>query len=155
MNQPKLKLDLKKLANSELVANLSKHLTTYEKRVKGLVSEFDLKSRDARQKGQEQIDKLAGQFKRSRNELEKRVSSLLHQEGQRLNQGVNDLFNYLKSIAKSEKLGKKSAAPTKKKASKGDASSATKKNATRKPRGRKESHVAASATGTAASPAGA
>lgn len=107
MNQPKLKLDLKALANSELMGSLSKHLNTYEKKVKKLVNDFDLKSRDARHKGQLQLDKLANQFKKTRSDLEKRVTGLLHAEGQRLNQGVSELFNYLKSIAKNEKLEKK------------------------------------------------
>ena len=133
------KLDLKKLANSELVGSLTKHLTQYEGKLKKLLNEFDLKSREARSKGQKQIDKVSQQFRQTRGDLEKRVTNLLHQEGKRLNEGVNDLVNYLKSVAKSEKLVMKASA-TKRKPSKGqggDHGTSAKRAQPRKPRARK------------------
>ena len=132
MKPSMLKLDLKAIANSELVGNLSKHLTAYEKKVKELVNDFDLKSRDARAKGQRQLDKLAGQFKKTRTELEKRVTGLLHIEGQRLNQGVSELFNYLKNIAKNEKLDMKPSSSKKKTTKAANGSYTAKKTSTKR-----------------------
>ncbi len=133
MPQPKLKLDLKKLAESELAQSLSRHLNSYEVRVKRLVKDFDVKSREARDKGQKQLDKFAGQLKRTRTGLEKRVSTLYHHESQRLNQGVNELFNYLKSIAKSEKLiARAPSSPKKKSRANASDTSTAKKSSTKK-----------------------
>jgi hypothetical protein len=113
MTQPKLKLDLKKLSKSELVENLSRHLSAYEDRWKKVLRDFDVKSRDARDRSREQWDKFSRQLKDRRVELEKRVTNTFQVESKRLsrqiNQGANELFNYLKSIAKNEKLTARAA----------------------------------------------
>lgn len=102
--QDRWKADWKRLAGSPLVGNLSKHLNAYEGKVKKLVRDFDLKSRDARETSRKQIDKFTIQLKRTRTEVEKKVTVLLNEEGQRLNKAMAELFNYLKSMAKNEKL---------------------------------------------------
>src|SRR5580765_6397819 len=101
LNPEKLRSELKRLANSELVSGISKQLNVYEKKVKDLVNNFDTKSREARGKSREQLDKFATQLKRTRTDVEKRVRDLLTQEGQRLNKGMGELVNYLKSMANS------------------------------------------------------
>jgi hypothetical protein len=139
-NNPKLKLDLKKLANSELALSLARHLDGYEKRVKEFVKEFDVKSRDARTKGQKQLDKFAGQLKRTRTDLEKRVATLFHEESRQLNQRVNELVNYLKRVTKSEKLKPESSSSKKKetaKAQSSDSPKTVKKTTARKTKAKK------------------
>ena len=125
----KLKLDLKRLANSALANNLTKHLNEYESKVKEMVHGFDLKSRHAREKSRKRLDEFAKQLKRTRGDLEKRVSALVSQEGIRLNKRVGELFNYLKSVAGNEKLSFR-AAPSKKKKTK--SASKTKKSSPKK-----------------------
>ena len=147
MTQPKLKLDLKNLSKKELVENLSKHLTAYEERWKQLMKEFDVKSRDARERSRTQWERFSKQIRDRRSELEKRVTDLFQQETQKLsrqiNQGANELFNYLKSIAKNEKLEAKSTPKSgvKKKGSRasGDVQASGKKKASAKAGGRKSS----------------
>lgn len=99
----KLKIDLKQLFTSQQVENLSKHLTTYEKRVKELVKELDLKSRDARDKSKERLAHFTSQVRKTSTDIEKNVKDLLNQEGKVLNQKVTELVTYLKSLASNEK----------------------------------------------------
>lgn len=117
--QTKLKLDLKRLANSALATNLSRHLKDYEAKVKKVVHGFDLKSRDARAKSKKQLDQFAVQLKKTRGQIEKKVVTLAQEEGERLNKRVVELVNYLKSVAGNEKIASRSAQPGKKKTSKG------------------------------------
>jgi hypothetical protein len=115
----KFKVDLKKLMNKPQVENLSKHLTEYDHKVKELVKELNLKSRDAREKGKVQLDRFTAQVQKTRTDVEKNVKTLLQQEGKVLNQKVNELVTYLKGLAANEK--KAAAAPvetTKKKTAK-------------------------------------
>ena len=143
--QEKLKLDLKRLANSALANNLSKHLNEYESKVKEMVHGFDLKSRYAREKSRKRLDEFAKQLKKTRGDLEKRVSTLVNQEGVRLNKRVTELFNYLKSVAGNEKIGLRAAPSKKKKASKASTQSANKtKKTSSKKRSDSASHAGAS-----------
>lgn len=99
---------------------LSHGLGGYEKRVKSMVKELDLKSRDARVKSREQLDRFAKQLKTTRSQLEKRVVTLVHSETERLNKGLNELVTYLKTLSKQEK---KKAAKSKSGGAKKSASS--------------------------------
>lgn len=130
-----LKADLKKIANSALVSNLSKQFNSYENRVRKFVTEFDLKSREARTRSRKQIDQFADQLQKTRKEVEKRVTKVIEKEGKRLNGRATVLFNYLKSVAKNEKLAQK-AASAKKGASKARSrATSTTKRAKRKTNG--------------------
>jgi hypothetical protein len=142
----KFKVDLKQWMNSPQVENLSKHLTDYEKRVKELVKELNLKSRDAREKGKVQLDRFTTQVQKTRTDVEKNVKTLLQQEGKVLNQKLNELVTYLKGLAANEK---KAAAPV---AETGKKKSAPKSGAKKAaaPRARaKKSTAEASASGQA------
>lgn len=99
----KLKVDLKQWLKSPQVENLSKHLTTYEKRAKELVKELELKSRDAREKSREQLARFTTQVRKTGIEVEKNVKDLLAQEGKVLNQKLNELVTYVKGLANNEK----------------------------------------------------
>lgn len=81
---------------------LSDYLGTYEKKVRKIVKELDLKSRDARSKSREKLDHFASQLKTTRGEFEKRVLTLVNHEAERLNKGFNDLVSYLKTLSKQE-----------------------------------------------------
>lgn len=105
---------------------LSDYLGTYEKKVRKIVKELDLKSRDARKKSGEQLDRFTNQLKSTRGEFEKRVVTLVNHEAERLNKGFNDLVSYLKTLSKQEaalkakgkgkKAGAKKSASSKKSA---------------------------------------
>lgn len=125
MLQTRLKTDLKRLTNSPVVGNLSKQFSAYEEKVRRFVRDFDLKSREARDTGRRRLDEFTTQLRHRRGEVEKKMTRLLNEEGKRLNQRVGELVNYLKSLAKNEKLKVKgkSTAP-KRKASKAKSDSA-------------------------------
>jgi len=144
MSEARFKLDLKQLANSALVHNLSEHLTQYEKQVKKLVHEFDLRSRDAREKSRVKLDRFANQIKRTRADLEKRVTGLLHLEGKRINEGLTNVLEYLKNVTQTETVVEK-AAPLKRAASK-LAVSAMAMKASVKTRGKKSTKKATRST---------
>jgi hypothetical protein len=91
--ESKLKIDLKRLADSALANNLSKHLNEYEAKVKEMVRDFDLKSREARDKSRERLDRFLAQLKQTRGDLEKKVTDIAHVEGERLNKRVSELVN--------------------------------------------------------------
>ena len=110
MLQEILKADLKKIANSTVVSNLSKQFNQYEHRVKKFVNEFDLRSREARDRSRQQIDQFTNQLQKTRKQVEKRVTQVIEKEGKRLNGRATELFNYLKSVAKNEKIALKAAA---------------------------------------------
>ncbi len=106
MSALKIRNELNRLANLQVVSQFSKQLGSYEKKVKGLVKGFDVKSREARVKGLKQMDAFASQVKKVRGQLEKRVREVLNKETDRLNEGLTELFKYLKTVSKSEKLTK-------------------------------------------------
>lgn len=118
MLQTKLRSDLKRIANSALVGNLSKQFNLYEDRVKKFVKDFDLRSQEARQRSRHQIDQFTNHLQKTRKQVEKRVTNVIEKEGKRLNGRATVLFNYLKSMAKNEKLAQKAGASTKKSAPK-------------------------------------
>jgi len=94
---------LKNFLESKWNDSVSKQLNIYEKKVKDLVKDLDLKSRDAREKSREQLDAFTHQVKKTRTDLEKRIVTLVNQETKRLNVGLNELVSYLKSLSHSEK----------------------------------------------------
>lgn len=97
-------IDIKGLLDSRWVQGVSKQVNTYEKKVKGLVKDLDLKTRDAREKSQKQLDRFTVQIKKTRGQLEARVVEVVNQEAARLNKGFVELVTYLKSLANNETL---------------------------------------------------
>lgn len=111
MPRPNLKFDFKQLSNlgsqlpksaSSMLGRFSDQLNGYEKRVRGIVKEIDVKSRDAREKSAQRLDRFAQHVKKTRNNVEKRVVSLVNTEGKRLNKRVNELVDYLRGISVAE-----------------------------------------------------
>ena len=107
-------IDLKGLLNSRLLKSewfggLSKQLTDYEKKVKTVVHELDLKSRDARVKSRKQLDQFASQVRKTKVELEKTVVALVNKEAQKLTKGFNELVGYLKVLSQREEILAKKA----------------------------------------------
>ena len=140
MGQNNLMVDLKGFLQSEFVTGISKQLNAYEKKVKVLVKDLNLKSQEARDKSRLQLDNFAEQIKKTTNEVEKKVVTVVNQEVHRLNKGFNELVTYLKSVALQEKaavvkavsakkLAKKPAVATR--PSKGKKTSGSKKNRVR------------------------
>ena len=103
MSQMQL-IDIKGILGSRLVQGVSKQVNTYEKKVRGLVKDLDLRTRDAREKSQKQLDKFAVQVKKTRSQLETRLVEVVNQEAVRLNKGFSELVTYLKSLANNETL---------------------------------------------------
>lgn len=102
MFQERLMADIKKFVNSPFAKSLSKQFVTYEGKVKKLMHEFDIKSQPARVRGRKQIDKFTKQLRKTRTEIEKKVSSLVNREVQDLNGRITDLVRYLKAVALKE-----------------------------------------------------
>lgn len=131
--QSLIKTDLKRLMGSPFFGNLTRQFNDYEGRVRRLVKDFDLKSRQARIKSIERIEKINDQIQEARLKVEKKVKSVLQDEGERFNRRVRDLVRYLNTISTVEniapppaakkaqatsRLGKSSRANLKKQASK-------------------------------------
>ncbi len=110
------------LRNSDWLQGVSKQWTGYEKRLKSVVQDLDLKSRDARDKSRKQLDAFAHQLQKTRVDVEKKVTHLINYEAGRINQGFNELVTYLKSLSLNEKLAK----PVSKKSSKSRSASGSK-----------------------------
>lgn len=98
----KLTEDLKKLANSQVVVPLTKQLNAYEKKARGLMKEFDLRSKDAREKGKARFDELLVQLKKTRTDVETKVRALIEEESKRLNGRVQELFETLRSVGQTD-----------------------------------------------------
>lgn len=120
--QTKLKKTLSDLPSrfpksAELLHHFSKQLTHYEDQIKDLVEDWDLKSREAREKSQAQLDKVLNQIKKTRVDLEKRVTKLVTVEKKRINTNLNDLMSFIKSVSRKEKVAPKKKTVGKKTAS--------------------------------------
>lgn len=115
MTRKNLKIDLKRFSKSEWIGGFTKQLNSYEKKVTRFVNDLDLKTREARERSKKHLDRFADHVQKTRDKVEKKIVSLLNQEAKRLNQKIAELFNYLKPIAKDEKLSVK---PVSKKVSK-------------------------------------
>ena len=99
----------------------------YEQKVQDVVKDFDLRGKEARKKGEKQLDKWMSQLKTSRTTLEKKISTLVNTEGAKLSKAFNEL---VKNVKKAETVVKAKAKPMAKTASKVTASaSASKKKA--------------------------
>lgn len=97
-------IDFKEVLKSPWVNRVSKQVATYEKRLRVLVNDLDLKSREAREKSKQRLDEFQTQVKRTRSDVEKRVVTLVNEEAVRLNKHFADVLSYLKSLANREKL---------------------------------------------------
>lgn len=129
---------------------LSGYLGGYEKKMRSLVKDLDLKSRDARSKSREQLDRFANQIKTTRGELEKRVVTIVNHEADRLNKGFNELVTYLKALSQQEQASAKRSKKAKpamsaKKKTSGKKVSTKSTSAPRRPR-KKSSSQASSAS---------
>lgn len=102
MTKNDVKAELKKLANSQLARNLSQHIRNYEKRLSKLVRELDLKTHDVREQGMVRLKKLNAELKKTRTDLEKRVRSILNEEGKHLTQRLTNVVEKLSNLAKTE-----------------------------------------------------
>lgn len=102
MTKKDVKAELKKLADSQLARNLSGHIRNYEKRLSKLVRELDLKTHDVREKGTARLKKLNSELKKTRTDLEKRVRSILNEEGKHLTQKLTNVVEKLSALAKTE-----------------------------------------------------
>jgi hypothetical protein len=109
MVSEKVKSELKRFLSAKQVEELSKQFEVYEKRVRQAVKQFDLKGREAKAKGQVQLDKFTSQVKRRGQELEKQFKSLVNQESKVLNQGLHDLFSYFKTLTQTGSATKANA----------------------------------------------
>lgn len=97
-----IKVDFSKWANHPSINQLTRQITTYEKRVSSLVKGFDLKGREARKRSRKQLDKVLVQLKQTRANVEKKVTQLVNVEGKKLNKRVNELVSYLKVVSRKE-----------------------------------------------------
>lgn len=113
----KVKAELRRFLNAKQVEDLSKQLDVYEKRVRQAVKQMDVRGREAKALGQKQLDKFTKQVKATGTQIEKQFSSLVKSEGKTLNKGLNDLFGYLRKLAKN-KAPSKAKASVKKRAPK-------------------------------------
>lgn len=138
MAQRNLMVDLKGILQSEFVSGISKQLNVYEKKVKELVKDLNLRSVEAREKSRQQLDLFAEQIKKTRDEVEKKVVTVVNLETQRLNKGVTDLVSYLKTVAKHEKTAAKTVS---KKSTKAKAPTKSTNKSGAKAKGRKSRAV--------------
>lgn len=111
MTTNKLTEDLKKLANAQVFIPLTKQLNVYEKKARGLIKEFDLRSREARDKSRARLDDFLVQLKKTRTEVESKVRSLYEEESKRINARVNDLLETIRTVAQPDSAPTKAAAP--------------------------------------------
>lgn len=102
MVAPKLRSDLKKLAQIKSIDQLKKQLVGYEKRVLEIVRDVDLKGREARRKGEQKINQFAEQLRRQSTGIEKQVRVLVAKERERLNEGIFELVTQLRKLSGSE-----------------------------------------------------
>ncbi len=122
------KFDFKKIASTPWVANLTKQFNSYESRVKKLVKELDLKGKEARTVGRDQLVRFTDQLQKTRTQVEKKVTVLINEEGKKINDRVTELFKYLKTMANNveKPAGKKGS--SQKKSSKVKSTAAKKKS---------------------------
>jgi hypothetical protein len=97
-----LKVDFSKWASHPSINQLTKQITTYEKRVSTLVKDFDLKGREARERSRKKLDKVLGHLKQTRSKVEKKVTHLVTLEGKKLNKKVNELLDYVNQMSRQE-----------------------------------------------------
>ena len=97
------KFDFSNLVKSPWMTELNRYVSKYEKQAKELISELDRKSRQARSNGVHNLEKLTAQILKVRQELEKKVTELAQKESIRVNEVLNELLEYVRSIAKSDK----------------------------------------------------
>lgn len=124
------KFDFTNLVKSLWVTELNRYISKYEKRAKKLISELDRKSRQARNKGIHNLEKLTAQVLKVRQELEKKVTELAQKESKRVNEGLSELLEYVRSIAKADK-----PLPSKRPVKRSAAGKTPKSSAARKPGG--------------------
>lgn len=113
-----LKVEIQKLVNSQFLKEFTKQLNGYEKKVKGMVSDLDLRSRDARKKSRRQLNVFQKRLKRTRKDVEKTVRSLVNQESKLLNKSLGELKIALKQLSEQEQKAKKTAKRPKRKTAK-------------------------------------
>jgi DNA anti-recombination protein RmuC len=98
MLEKRLKEELNKLSQSQLGQVFREQLKNYEVKVKDVVKDLNSKSKEAREKGRKQLEKLTVQLNTSRTGLEKKVLQLVNQETKKLNKSCQELFNYIEKL---------------------------------------------------------
>jgi flagellar motor component MotA len=98
MLEKRLKEELKKLSQSQLGQVFREQLKNYEVKVKDVVKDLNSKSKEAREKGRKQLEKLTVQLNTSRTGLEKKVLQLVNQETKKLNKSCQELFSYIEKL---------------------------------------------------------
>ena len=102
--------DLKKFVGDDFTKNLKTTFNTYEKKVQDIVKDIDVKGKEAKKKGEVQIDKWVKQLKKSRTEIEKRVSVLVNDEAKKLSKSFGEVVKNLRGISAAEMSATKPAA---------------------------------------------
>lgn len=109
----------KKWVETDLSKNLKSTLNTYEQKVQGVVKDLDLRGKKARKKGEVHLEKWVKQLKRSRTDVEKRITTLVNGEATKLTRTFNDVMKNLRALSHSDKTDQKdtkvdykAAAPT-------------------------------------------
>lgn len=98
MLEKRLKEELNKLSQSQLGQVFREQLKNYEVKVKDVVKDLNSKSKDVREKGRKQLEKLTDQLNTTRTGLEKKVLQLVNQETKKLNKSCQELFNYIEKL---------------------------------------------------------
>ncbi|MEZ4752656.1 MAG: hypothetical protein R3B54_19075 [Bdellovibrionota bacterium] len=113
--------EIQKVANSKFLKEFSKQLNGYEKKVRDVVRDFNLRSQEARSKSKKQMDQFTKRLNKTRKDVEKTLKSLINEESRLLNKSFNELVSHLKELSEQEsakKAPKKKAATKKKSAPK-------------------------------------
>lgn len=109
-----LQKEIQKVANSKFLKEFSKQLNGYEKRVKEVVRDFNLRSQEARKKSKKQMDQFTKRLNKTRKDVEKTLKSLINEESRLLNKSFNELVSHLKDLSEQdEKAAAKASAPKK------------------------------------------
>lgn len=91
----------------------------YEQKVQDVVKDLDARGKEARKKGEKQLDKWMAQLKVSRDTVEKKISTLVESERTKLTKAFNEL---VKNVKKAETAVKAKTKPAAKAATKTTAS---------------------------------
>jgi len=117
MRKMNLAAELKRLSNAQAIKQFSKQMMDYEKRVRTLMKDFNLRGQEARKNGKVQIDEFVRQLKKNRVRVEKKVLTVINQEAKNVNKRCQKLLNNLKNLAEKEQQPRKKQTSTTKRKS--------------------------------------
>ena len=78
-----------------LLGNFTKQLNGYEKRVKSLVGDLEVRKEEARNIGKAKLERLVDQIRTTRTQVEKTVTHLVEDEKKKLNGRLEELLGFL------------------------------------------------------------